>query len=167
MDTVLMRILGRIYGDSNTASGYCHSGVPGSRHTQPDSGSLFPQVPALPGWSGPRYLIRWTWVHRGCQGLRLFPTVFIIVRHILPNAVGTIIVQATMAVAAQILNTAALSYLGLGPAAAGRMGSMLPDAKEYIRYSVWGILFPGLTMQTIALSLNLVGDGLRMPWTQD
>ena len=88
--------------------------------------------------------------------------VFIIVRHILPNAVGTIIVQATMAVAAQILNTAALSYLGLGQQPpAPELGSMLSDAKEYMRYSVWGVLFPGLTIATIALSLNLVGDGLR------
>ena len=65
--------------------------------------------------------------------------VFIIVRHILPNAVGTIIVQATMAVAAQILNTAALSYLGLGQQPpAPELGSMLSDAKEYMRYSVSG-----------------------------
>jgi molybdenum cofactor synthesis domain-containing protein len=70
--------------------------------------------------------------------------------------------EATMAVAAQILNTAALSYLGLGQQPpAPELGSMLSDAKEYMRYSVWGVLFPGLTIATIALSLNLVGDGLR------
>ena len=67
-----------------------------------------------------------------------------------------------MAVAAQILNTAALSYLGLGQQPpAPELGSMLSDAKEYMRSSVWGVLFPGLTIATIALSLNLVGDGLR------
>lgn len=87
---------------------------------------------------------------------------FIITRHILPNAVGTIIVQATMAVAAQILNTAALSYLGLGQQApAPELGAMLSDAKEYMRYDMWGVLFPGMTIAFIALSLNLVGDGLR------
>ena len=92
----------------------------------------------------------------GCSPL------FIIVRHILPNAVGTIIVQATMAVAAQILNTAALSYLGLGQQApAPELGAMLSDAKEYMRYDMWGVIFPGLTIAFIALSLNLVGDGLR------
>lgn len=92
----------------------------------------------------------------GCSPL------YIILKHILPNAVGTIIVQATMAVAAQILNTAALSYLGLGQQPpAPELGSMLSDAKEYMRYSMWGVLFPGLTIATIALSLNLVGDGLR------
>lgn len=87
---------------------------------------------------------------------------FIIIRHILPNAVGTIIVQATMAVAAQILNTAALSYLGLGQQPpAPELGAMLSDAKEYMRYDMWGVLFPGMTIAFIALSLNLVGDGLR------
>ena len=87
---------------------------------------------------------------------------FIIIRHILPNTVGTIIVQATMAVAAQILNTAALSYLGLGQQPpAPELGAMLSDAKEYMRYDMWGVLFPGMTIAFIALSLNLVGDGLR------
>lgn len=87
---------------------------------------------------------------------------FIIICHILPNAVGTIIVQATMAVAAQILNTAALSYLGLGQQPpAPELGAMLSDAKEYMRYDMWGVLFPGMTIAFIALSLNLVGDGLR------
>lgn len=92
----------------------------------------------------------------GCSGP------FIITRHILPNAIGTIIVQATMSVASQILNTAALSFLGLGQQPpAPELGSMLSDAKEYMRMSMWGVLFPGLTIATIALSLNLVGDGLR------
>lgn len=92
----------------------------------------------------------------GCSPL------YIIVKHILPNAMGTIIVQATMSVAAQILNTAALSFLGLGQQPpAPELGSMLSDAKEYMRYSIWGVLFPGLTIATVALSLNLVGDGLR------
>jgi len=92
----------------------------------------------------------------GCSPL------YIIVKHILPNAVGTVIVQATMSVAAQILNTAALSYLGLGQQPpAPELGYMLSDAKEYMSYSMWGVLFPGLTIATIALSLNLVGDGLR------
>ncbi|MGI6214937.1 MAG: ABC transporter permease [Christensenellales bacterium] len=87
---------------------------------------------------------------------------FITARHILPNALGTIIVQATMAVAAQILNTAALSYLGLGQQPpAPELGAMLSDAKEYMRYDMWGVVFPGLTIAFIALSLNLVGDGLR------
>lgn len=90
------------------------------------------------------------------------PAYYIIAKHILPNAIGTIIVQATMSVAAQILNTAALSFLGLGQQPPSpELGSMLSDAKEYMRISMYGVLFPGLTIATIALSLNLVGDGLR------
>lgn len=92
----------------------------------------------------------------GCSGA------FIVAKHILPNAIGTIIVQATMSVASQILNTAALSFLGLGQQPPSpELGSMLSDAKEYMRVSMWGVLFPGVTIATIALSLNLVGDGLR------
>jgi len=92
----------------------------------------------------------------GCSGA------FIVVKHILPNAIGTIIVQATMSVASQILNTAALSFLGLGQQPpAPELGSMLSDAKEFMRVSMWGVFFPGITIATIALSLNLVGDGLR------
>lgn len=87
---------------------------------------------------------------------------YIIARHILPNAIGPIIVQATMSVATMILNTAALSYLGLGmQPPAPELGAMLSDAKEYMRYSPYGVLFPGLTIAVMALSLNLFGDGLR------
>ena len=87
---------------------------------------------------------------------------YIIATHILPNAFGTVIVQTTMSVATQILNTAALSFLGLGQQPpAPELGSMLSDAKNYMRVSMYGVLFPGLTIATIALSLNLVGDGLR------
>jgi len=87
---------------------------------------------------------------------------YIIAKHILPNAIGTVIVQTTMSVATQILNTAALSFLGLGQQPpAPELGSMLSDAKSFMRVSMYGVLFPGLTIATIALSLNLVGDGLR------
>lgn len=87
---------------------------------------------------------------------------YIIARHILPNAIGTVIVQTTMSVATQILNTAALSFLGLGQQPpAPELGSMLSDAKSFMRKSMYGVLFPGLTIAVIALSLNLVGDGLR------
>ncbi len=90
------------------------------------------------------------------------PSYYIIAKHILPNASGTVIVQTTMSVATQILNTAALSFLGLGQQPpAPELGSMLSDAKEFMRISIYGVLFPGLTIATIALSLNLVGDGLR------
>jgi len=87
---------------------------------------------------------------------------YIIVGHILPNAIGPIIVQATMTVANMILTTAALSYLGMGvQPPAPELGAMLSDGKEYMRYSPYIVLFPGLAIAILALSLNLVGDGLR------
>lgn len=86
----------------------------------------------------------------------------IIVRHILPNAMGPIIVQATMTVANMILATAALSYLGMGvQPPAPEWGAMLSDGKEYMRYSPYIVVFPGLAIAFLALSLNVVGDGLR------
>lgn len=86
----------------------------------------------------------------------------IIYQHILPNAIGVIIVQATMAVSTTILSIAALSYLGLGIAPpAPELGSMLSDGREFMRHSPNMVIFPGLTIALIALSLNLFGDGLR------
>ena len=86
----------------------------------------------------------------------------IIYQHILPNAIGVIIVQATMAVSTTILSIAALSYLGLGiQPPAPELGSMLSDGRDFMRHSPNMVIFPGLTIALIALSLNLFGDGLR------
>jgi len=86
----------------------------------------------------------------------------LISQHILPNAIGVIIVQATMAVSTTILSIAALSYLGLGiQPPAPELGSMLSDGREFMRHSPNMVIFPGLTIAMIALSLNLFGDGLR------
>jgi len=82
--------------------------------------------------------------------------------HILPNVIGIIIVQATMAVSTMILTIAALSYIGLGmQPPAPELGSMLNDGKEFMRYAPFLVVSPGLTIAIIALSLNLLGDGLR------
>lgn len=86
----------------------------------------------------------------------------IIAFHILPNAFGLIIVQATMSVASMILTIAALSYIGMGmQPPAPELGAMLSDGKEFMRYAPSLVIFPGLTIAVSALSLNLVGDGLR------
>lgn len=86
----------------------------------------------------------------------------IISAQILPNAMGLVIIQATMAVSQMILSIAALSYLGLGiQPPAPELGSMLSEGREYMRYSQYIMLFPGLMIALTALSLNLVGDGLR------
>ncbi|WP_235821992.1 ABC transporter permease [Angelakisella massiliensis] len=86
----------------------------------------------------------------------------VIVSQILPNTMGLVIIQATMAVAQIILSIAALSYLGLGiQPPAPELGSMLSEGREYMRYSQYIMLFPGLMIALTALSLNLIGDGLR------
>lgn len=88
--------------------------------------------------------------------------VTIITSQILPNAMGPIIVQATMSVANVILSTTALSYLGMGmQPPTPEWGAMLSDAKEFMRYSPYMVIFPGLAIAITALSLNLLGDGLR------
>jgi peptide/nickel transport system permease protein len=86
----------------------------------------------------------------------------IIAFHILPNAFGLIIVQATMSLASTILTIASLSYIGMGmQPPAPELGAMLSDGKEFMRYYPSLVIFPGLTIAISALSLNLVGDGLR------
>lgn len=86
----------------------------------------------------------------------------IIAFHILPNAFGLIIVQATMSLASTILTIASLSYIGMGmQPPAPELGAMLSDGKEFMRYYPSLVVFPGLTIAISALSLNLVGDGLR------
>ncbi len=86
----------------------------------------------------------------------------VIAFHILPNAFGLIIVQATMSVASTILTIASLSYIGMGmQPPTPELGAMLSDGKEFMRYAPALVIFPGLTIAISALSLNLVGDGLR------
>ena len=86
----------------------------------------------------------------------------IIFRHILPNAIGPILVQATMYVASLIILTSGLSFLGLGiQPPAPEWGAMLAEGKEYMRHAPYLVFFPGITIVLAALSLNLLGDGLR------
>lgn len=86
----------------------------------------------------------------------------IITKHILPNAIGPIIVQATMSVAKIIITAAALSFIGMGvQPPAPEWGSMLAEGREYMRNSVYLVAFPGIAIVLTALSLNLFGDGLR------
>jgi ABC-type dipeptide/oligopeptide/nickel transport system permease subunit len=86
----------------------------------------------------------------------------IIIRHILPNCVGPIVVFMTLIVAAAILVEAALSFLGFGiqpPNAA--LGKLIDDGQEQGLETWWLITFPGLVIVIIALAINFVGDGLR------
>ena len=86
----------------------------------------------------------------------------IIFKHVLPNAISPIIVQATMSVATAILTSASLSFIGLGvqPPQA-EWGAMLSAGRSYIRSNPHVIIYPGITIRIVVLSLNLLGDGLR------
>jgi len=86
----------------------------------------------------------------------------IALRHILPNVVPPLIVQATLAVAAAVIAEAALSFLGLGQQPpAPSWGSMLNTAKNYIDNAPWMAIWPGVSIFLLVLSFNLLGDGLR------
>lgn len=86
----------------------------------------------------------------------------IIIKHILPNAMAPIIVQATLGVATAILSAAGLSFIGLGIRPPNpEWGSMLSTGRIYIR-DYWHVAtFPGLAIMITILGLNLFGDGLR------
>ncbi len=83
-------------------------------------------------------------------------------KHILPNALGPIIVVTTFSVAGNILVVSALSYLGVGivPPTA-EWGSILSAAKSYISAAPWYLIFPGVTIMIAVFALNLFGDGVR------
>jgi peptide/nickel transport system permease protein len=86
----------------------------------------------------------------------------IILKHVLPNAIGPIIVQATMSVSSVIIAAAGLSFIGMGiQPPRPEWGSMLAEGKEFMRYSPYLVAFPGLAIVLAALSINLLGDGLR------
>ncbi len=83
-------------------------------------------------------------------------------RHVLPNIVPPLLVQATLAIAAAVIAEASLSFLGLGQQPPEpSWGSMLNTAKNYIDNAPWMALWPGLSIFLLVLSFNLVGDGLR------
>jgi peptide/nickel transport system permease protein len=86
----------------------------------------------------------------------------ILLRHILPNVLAPILVQATLAVAAAIIAEASLSFLGLGQQPpASSWGSMLNTATRFLSQAPWMALWPGLAIFSLVLSFNLLGDGLR------
>ena len=83
-------------------------------------------------------------------------------RHVLPNIVPPLLVQATLAIAAAVIAEASLSFLGLGQQPPQpSWGSMLNTAKNYIDNAPWMAIWPGVSIFLLVLSFNLVGDGLR------
>jgi peptide/nickel transport system permease protein len=90
------------------------------------------------------------------------PPLRILLRHILPNILPPVIVQATLAVAAAIIAEASLSFLGLGQQPpAPSWGSMLNTAQRFLTQAPWMAIYPGLAIFTTVLAFNLLGDGLR------
>jgi peptide/nickel transport system permease protein len=90
------------------------------------------------------------------------PSFWIILKHVIPNAIGPIIVQATMAVGSMIITAAGISFLGMGiQPPTPEWGAMLNEAKNYMIDYPYTVIFPGLSIGLTALSLNLMGDGLR------
>jgi len=85
-----------------------------------------------------------------------------VVRHILPNSLGPVIVAATIDVAAAIIAESTLSFLGLGfPPDIPTWGRILYDARDYMDLALHWAVFPGLAIFVTVLTINFIGDGLR------
>ncbi len=94
-----------------------------------------------------------------CVGV---PNGWLIVRHLLPNALSPVIVAATLGVGSAILAESAISFLGLGfPPDMPTWGRLLSDASDYLDLAPHWALFPGLMIFLAVISINYIGDGLR------
>jgi peptide/nickel transport system permease protein len=83
-------------------------------------------------------------------------------RHVLPNATSVILVQTTVAIPAAILGEAVLSFLGLGiQPPAPSLGTMLASAQQFAARAPWAAILPGLAIMLLALAFNVFGDALR------
>lgn len=92
----------------------------------------------------------------GCSRFR------ILTREVLPNIASHLVVVATLEIALAILLEAALSFLGLGvPPPLPSWGLMIAEAKDYMFFSPWVIMVPGMALFVLVLGINLLGDGLR------
>ena len=92
----------------------------------------------------------------GCSSLR------IILKHILPNGIGPIIVSATLCLGQTILSISSMGYLGLGVASpTPEWGTILSENKVHIRYHAYLGLIPGACIALAVMAVNFIGDGLR------
>lgn len=86
----------------------------------------------------------------------------ILLRHVLPNCMAPLIIQATFIFGAAVLAEASLSFLGLGvPPDVPTWGSILGEGRMFIRQASYILVFPGVALAVTVLALNLIGDGLR------
>jgi peptide/nickel transport system permease protein len=90
------------------------------------------------------------------------PAVKILIRHIMPNLVGILVVQFTIGFSSAIISEATLSFLGLGvPPPLPSWGRDLSDARGYLRDAWWLVMIPAMTIVINVLGINFLGDGLR------
>jgi len=92
------------------------------------------------------------------------PAWWIIGRHLVPNVMGPVIVQATFGVAGAILAEAGLSFLGLGPDGVPSWGALLDQGSRFFLVNSQLALYPGLAIALSVMGINLLGDALRDRW---
>ncbi|MER3398201.1 MAG: ABC transporter permease [Chloroflexota bacterium] len=90
------------------------------------------------------------------------PEAYILVRHVLPNALGPVVVTAALQVGWAILTEASLSFLGLGDRNVPGWGQMLSSAQPFIRTAWWLSVFPGLVLLATVLGVNLLADWVNL-----
>jgi peptide/nickel transport system permease protein len=89
-------------------------------------------------------------------------TRIILLRHILPNALSSVLVLSTLSISTAILAEATLSFLGLGPRPpTATWGLMISDGTSVLQTAPWVVLFPGMAITVTVLGFSLLGDGLR------
>jgi peptide/nickel transport system permease protein len=126
-------------------------------------------VIALISWLGPARLVRGQALtlrtRDYVRSVRLMGggSMRAVLRHIAPNTIGTVVVNATFQVADAILTVAALSFLGLGiPPPAANWGDMLSNGINYVYDGYWWLIYPpGLAIVLVVVAFNLIGDALR------
>ncbi|MGV3652556.1 MAG: ABC transporter permease [Devosia sp.] len=89
------------------------------------------------------------------------PAPMILIRHILPNTIGPLSVQATYACASAVITEAVLSFLGVGGSATPSWGGMIADFRQYVQIAPWLIAYPGVLLSVLILTVNILGDQLR------
>jgi peptide/nickel transport system permease protein len=125
-------------------------------------------VIGLTGWTGLARLVRGEFLRLSSQPFPVAAQALgasdlrIILRHLLPNSIGPILVSATFGVASAILIESSLSFLGFGmQAPTPSWGDILSEARQYIDFAWWLAFFPGLAILVTIMSYNFVGEGLR------
>jgi len=125
-------------------------------------------VIGLTGWTGLARLVRGEFLRLSVQPFTLAAQAVgatdfrVIIRHLLPNAAGPILVAATFGVASAILIESSLSFLGFGmQAPTPSWGDILNESRRYIDFAWWLAFFPGLAILITIMAYNFVGEGLR------